>query len=227
MLKIIAILLCLSFAQDLHANIYQAYTDDGVLYFTNAPTDPQSKKVIHINKTTSPPPKFSKASQRATYHKAMLHDIILQKSQRYNVDPKLVHTVIKHESNWNPLAVSPKGAMGLMQLMPATAQLMGVSDPFDPVQNIEGGIKYLSQMIELFNGNLALALAAYNAGPKTVQKVGRVPSISETLNYVRNVMRDYQGSFEFTKAQRDIIYKIVHPDGTLFFTNVPHLRVND
>jgi soluble lytic murein transglycosylase-like protein len=103
-----------------------------------------------------------------------------------------VKAVIKAESRCDPTAVSPKGAMGLMQLMPSTVESMGVKDPFDPRENIEAGVRYLKWLLERFNGNIGLALAAYNAGPTRVKRFGRVPPYRETREYVKKVMRFYQ-----------------------------------
>lgn len=109
-------------------------------------------------------------------------------SQKYGVDPNLVAGVIKQESGYNSNAVSRAGAMGLMQLMPDTARAMGVSDPFNPDQNIRGGVKFLRKMLDRFDGNTELALAAYNAGPLAVEKYGnRVPPYAETRHYVKAV----------------------------------------
>jgi soluble lytic murein transglycosylase-like protein len=113
-------------------------------------------------------------------------------ARRYGVDERLVHSVISVESAWRPDAVSPKGAVGLMQLMPGTAKMLGV-DPDDPVQNIEGGVKYLSRLSEKYNGDLEKTLAAYNAGPGRVDSYGGIPPFRETENYVRKVLGLYRG----------------------------------
>lgn len=119
-------------------------------------------------------------------------DIIEEASKRYDLPKELIKAVIKAESNFNPIAISPKNAMGLMQLMPSTAMEMGVKDIFDPFQNIMGGAKYLRKMLDRFNGNLFLALSAYNAGPERVSRSGGIPDIEETKEYVDRVIKFYR-----------------------------------
>lgn len=124
-----------------------------------------------------------------------LETLIQKYAHRYGVDPALVRAVMRHESGFNPYAVSPKGAQGLMQLMPGTAAFMGVNNPFDPEQNIAGGVGYLRYCLDRFNHSVPLAVAAYNAGPDRVAKSGGIPAIPETQSFVSNVLASYQGAF--------------------------------
>jgi soluble lytic murein transglycosylase-like protein len=120
------------------------------------------------------------------------NDIIKQVSERFNIDHSLVIAVIKAESDFNHMAVSRKGAKGLMQIMPSTASLMNLDEPFNPEENITAGTRYLCQMLERFNKNKKLALAAYNAGPEAVEAYHGVPPFPETQNFIRRVLKYYE-----------------------------------
>lgn len=122
----------------------------------------------------------------------LIYAAVSDSAQKYNLPPALIMAVIKQESGFNPNAVSHCGAQGCMQLMPGTARMMGVTDSFDVSQNIDGGSKYLRQMLDRFNGDVRLALAAYNAGPGNVEKAGGIPRIPETQNYVPSVLAHYE-----------------------------------
>ena len=124
--------------------------------------------------------------------KENIETLIEKYAQKNNLDPDFIKAVVKQESGFNPDATSKCGAMGLMQLMPQTAKGLGVTDAYDPEQNIEGGVKYLKSMMNRFNNDPKLALAAYNAGPGAVQRYGDVPPYRETQNYVKNILASYE-----------------------------------
>jgi transglycosylase-like protein with SLT domain len=152
-----------------------------------------------------------------------IEEMIREVSARYRVDPALVRAVIQTESNWNSSAVSRRGALGLMQLVPGTAQQLGVSNAFDPKQNLDGGVRYLHMLLERYNGDLDRALAAYNAGPGAVDRAGGIPRYRETRDYVHKVTDSYfrPGSDRLPRAfetQRSI-YRTVEADGRVVFTN--------
>ena len=133
----------------------------------------------------------------------------------YCMDPELVKIIIEKESQFNPQAVSRSGAMGLMQLMPETAEILGVRDPYDPGQNIEGGVRFLRNLFDMFGGDLELTLAAYHAGPGVVSRINRVPSIPETMAYVDYVVSRYGG------APKKDLYFTLTEKGTPLLTNRP------
>ena len=161
-----------------HADIY-TYTDEsGVVHFSNAPASNDEWRLIIKERHFD-----SKKLVSGGYD-----NLIHATAVKHGVDPLLVKAVIKAESDFDTNAVSNKGAKGLMQLMPETAEDMGVDNLFDPVQNIEGGVKYLKRLIDTYRSNLPFAIAAYNAGEKSVQKYNGMPPYRETKSYVRRVL---------------------------------------
>jgi hypothetical protein len=147
-------------------------------------------------------------------------DIINSACDRHGVDPALVHAVVKVESDFNPYALSRKGAMGLMQLMPQTAIDMNVGNSFNPHDNIYAGVKYLRYLIDRYEGNLSLALAAYNSGETAVKKWGTIPPYRETQDYVQRIMRIY-GGHESVHRPQYTIYMVHGEDGALMLTDDP------
>jgi soluble lytic murein transglycosylase len=159
------------------ADIYKYVDANGVVHFTNTPTSNQYK--LYLKERRSP--------VSGTVSSGTIGPIISRQAAAFRLDEALVRAVIKAESGYNPRAVSKKGALGLMQLMPDTARLLKVRDPLDAEENVRGGSRYLRLMLDEFNGNLDLALAAYNAGPNAVRRHGGIPPYEETRTYVDRV----------------------------------------
>ncbi|CAG1066228.1 membrane-bound lytic murein transglycosylase E [uncultured bacterium] len=182
-------------ASGARADFFQ-YTDDaGVVHITNVPTSKKYKWMMEERRLSvlSPMnPAYKKIS------KQKFDEMISNAAARYGIDPHLVRAIVKAESDYDEKAVSKKGATGLMQLMPATATRMGVKNIHDPEDNVEGGIKYLSKLLKMFDWQVPLAVAAYNAGENAVVKYGnRIPPYNETQTYVKRVLhyyKDYKGS---------------------------------
>jgi soluble lytic murein transglycosylase-like protein len=146
---------------------------------------------------------------------------IEQAAARHNVDPNLVRAVVKVESNFNPNAVSRKGAMGLMQLMPSTARQLNVKNPFDPEQNVDAGVRHLKKLLESYGGDIKLTLAAYNAGAGAVARSSGVPHFAETQNYVRRITNLYYGGATFNtgEASHDPVRIQRDARGVLYISN--------
>lgn len=170
---------------------------EGNYVLTNRPEKYRRKGYVEVNLKYEPiqvVPRYKKMSSAQAYTPSNIEELVKHYAKLYVLDENLVYAVIRAESDFNPYAVSSAGARGLMQLMPETAADMGVSDVFDPAQNIAGGTQYLAKMLTLFKNDIRLALAAYNAGPQAVKDHGGIPPYKETQAYVRRVC-DYAGSY--------------------------------
>jgi soluble lytic murein transglycosylase-like protein len=194
------------------ADVYKFVDSSGHVFYTDNPDHKGYKRIIDSPEPFSKPVRasfsgggrklsaqgdslFARAARNAQRkaaaerHRSQYGDLIEAAATRHNLNPALLHAVIRAESSYNPDAVSNKGAMGLMQLMPGTAARYGVKDPYDPVDNVLGGARYLSDLLDMFDSDVALAVAAYNAGENNVIKYGnRVPPFAETRDYVSKVL---------------------------------------
>ncbi|MEO5692855.1 MAG: lytic transglycosylase domain-containing protein [Usitatibacter sp.] len=183
-------------AQPVFADIYMRKDERGVVHFTNIPQADKRFKMVRKESNTSAYTAAAGAPQYSLPREEMIRmyaPIIDSLSRTHNVEPSLVHAVITAESGYNPGAVSRAGARGLMQLMPDTARRFGVQNIMDPTENIQGGVRYLRELLTMFNGNKELAVAAYNAGENAVIRHGnRIPPYAETVNYVPKVLGIYQ-----------------------------------
>jgi len=207
------------------ATLYSFVDENGVTHYTNVPSDPRFRKVPG----SSPPPASRSGSGSMAAEKYEAE--IARCADDHGVDSALVKAVIKAESNYDNRAISRAGAQGLMQLMPATSRLRNVDNPFNPGQNIDGGVRHLKYLLSTFDGDTKLALAAYNAGENAVRKYNGVPPFLETKNYVSTVLSHYGrysglipgGDADAGGAtnQAAQIQSFVNAEGTRVFTNVP------
>jgi len=173
------------------AGIYRYVDANGVIHFTNCPGDPKFKLYLRESKEDVGG-EIRTLSLRYTKDPTHYDSLISEFSQKYKVDFALIKAMIQAESGFNPLATSRKGAKGLMQLMPETALRMNVSNVFNPKENIEGGVRHFKYLLSLFNNDLRLSLAAYNAGENLVSELRSIPPYRETIDYVRKVLNYYQ-----------------------------------
>jgi hypothetical protein len=222
----IALAAILLYASPASSDIYKYMDENGVVCYTDAP---MGKKTVRVLKEKKGAGKQEKSFNPEPATEPRDYSAYVENAAtKYEIEPELIKAVIKTESNGNHRAVSSKGAMGLMQLMPSTANDMNVANPFNPEENIEGGTRYLRFLLEKFNGDLTLALAAYNAGPTTVERYRSVPPISETKQYVKKILSIVKGkgNYSFTESAQENatprpvpIYRVVLDDGTVLFTN--------
>lgn len=227
-LLLCAIVLLSIFSASASAQIAKIYDDSGRHFFVNAEPPLTAKLTASKSRTNniylpaeSP---FSGHSRPAMeMSRDGVEKLVREAADRHSVDPALIRAVIETESNWNPKAYSHKGAGGLMQLIPTTAQRYGAYDVFNPQQNIDAGVKHLKRLLERYNGNLDLALAAYNAGEGAVDRAHGIPAYRETQNYVQKVQNAYfrPGSGRLADAfiNAHAIHRDVTTGGRIVYTN--------
>lgn len=205
--------LCLS--HSLEARLYTYVDENGVLHITDFWQGGSPEAPSFFSRPSSPPPH--------------LRELIHRESKAKGLDPKLVESLIRVESGFDPQAVSSKGAVGLMQLMPETARIYGMDNPWDVAQNVKAGTAYLRDLLYHFGGDLEKALAAYNAGPGAVKRHGGVPPYPETQRYVRRILSLYPAKKVKVTTVDDRgnrspyrpIRRVRLPDGTVLYTNLP------
>jgi soluble lytic murein transglycosylase-like protein len=218
-----------------HGQIVSYLNSSGKRVFINADPAPVPRRatpaITGVTATARTTPHTTQTAPTASLilgaaaqdNREKIEQMLREVSARYRADPALIRAVIETESNWNSSAVSRKGALGLMQLVPGTAQQLGVNNAFDPKQNLDGGVRYLRMLLERYNGDLDKALAAYNAGPGAVDRARGVPRYRETRAYVQKVTDSYfrPGSDRLPHAldARHPIYRMVETDGRVVFTN--------
>jgi len=222
--KITFILILIAMTSAVMAEKFYSYHNhrNQLIFSNRKPLDDQAK-IITEHKIDRDQP-YLMQFDKDRYNR--YDDLILKHTQTTGIDFNLVKSVILVESNFNHKAVSPKGAIGLMQLIPDTAKRFGVSDSFDPDENILGGCRYLKLLIEMFEGNLELVLSSYNAGENLVKRIQRVPNYKETKRYVRKVIEIYgrndtRLADQFVvRATRSKFYRYVDENGVVTFSNV-------
>ena len=222
-LCLVTLALCL---QSASAQIAKVMDDGGRQFFINSEPPPSKFRATKSRATIYLPSESSftgKSRPAMNIDRDGVEKLVREAADRHHMDPALVRAVIETESGWNPAAKSRKGALGLMQLIPTTAVRFGVNDAFSPQQNVDAGVRYLKTLLQRYNGNLDLALAAYNAGEGAVDRAHGVPTFRETRDYVQKVQNAYfrpgSGRMEGFWVNTRAIRKNVDADGRTIFTN--------
>ncbi|MGA1839123.1 MAG: transglycosylase SLT domain-containing protein [bacterium] len=203
------LLLWIFFPHRIGAKVYKYTDSNGVTHYTDRPVYHD----FHIYSED-----YDDYDEIDSVNEIFLDRIINRVSRVFNIDSNLIRAIIKVESNFNTRAVSRAGAKGLMQLMPKTAYKMDVSDPFNPEENIFGGVKYFKYLLDRFDNNLEISLAAYNAGETAVLKYGGIPKYRETRQYVKKVLKQYS-YYKSKRRPDDRVYLFVDDDNILHITN--------
>lgn len=212
--------MCLGVSLPAEAQIYTWRDASGHLVLSNAPRGGNGRAATYA--VPGPALVPTAAKPLAARGVSRYEDLIREHATAHGLSPDLVRAVIRAESNFNRFAISPKGAMGLMQLMPATARELGVADPFHPGDNIRGGVSYLARLMARYDHNVELALAAYNAGPGSVARYGAVPPYRETRDYVRRITS--VASVRPARLPQPVLYRWVEVvDGRMSrkYSNIP------
>jgi Transglycosylase SLT domain/Domain of unknown function (DUF4124) len=222
---IVGLAFCLALPCSFGQAVYSYVDEDGVPNFTNVPP----KGAVRDLKISNPAAAWRPVG---TTGKDSRYDSIIEKyAGQFRLDPSLVRSMIQTESDFDERAISPKGARGLMQLMPATALRLGVQNSLDPDQNVRGGAQHMRGLLDRFNNDLELSLAAYNAGENLVQRIGRIPHIRETHDYVRKITKKYGNSrmspLGAVPPRAPSTFRFVDQDGILHLTNIPPSKRTD
>jgi soluble lytic murein transglycosylase-like protein len=208
---------------------FYSYLDkDGSRIFTNIPPSIDESAEGSLSSDKSSLRRATPAPAIASVDPAAYDPLIRKYADYYGVDASLVHSIIATESGFNPKAVSSKGARGLMQLMPETADRLGVEDIFDPEQNIQAGVRHFRSLLDMFDNDINLSLAAYNAGENLVRRLGRIPDYKETIDYVQSVTRRYKERRQYMQGREEVDYsrtfRYTDSAGVLHVTNIPPTR---
>lgn len=215
-LALMVVLVGLLVPQSVAADTYRLVDGAGVVHLTNAPADPRYRGLPVTSGSSTGWLRMTETSR--TLYAAEIREI----SARHGVDPTLVESVIRAESAFNPTAVSRAGARGLMQLMPKTALALGVRDSFNPRENIDGGVRHLRYLLDRYPGNVALAVAAYNAGEGAVDTYRGIPPYAETQQYVRRVLQSGRGGGVWSGGRSvNSVYRYTGPNGAVTYSNLP------
>lgn len=206
----------IGFSSPVDAEIFRFISPDGTVHYSNVPLDSRYRPFA-----PRPDVGFSKLRSPTKPDRAAFDRFIDTAAEKYRVDPALIRAVVKAESNYNPQAVSTAGALGLMQLMPRTAQDLSVGNPLDPEENIRGGVQYLRYLLNRFAGDTTLAVAAYHAGERNVDRHGGIPPIVATQEYVKRVLKFHQRYRDAMPASERAIYRVTAGDTVLYTTTPP------
>lgn len=194
------------------AEIFRYLAPDGSVHYSNVPVD-GGYRLYKMRSNVG----FSTMRSTSKHERSRLYRLIDDTALKYQLDPALIRAVVKAESDYDPKAVSSAGALGLMQLMPGTAQDLAVNNPFDPEENVRGGVQYLRYLVDRFNGDTTLALAAYHAGEQNVDRHNGIPPIEATRTYVKRVLNFHKGYLRTMSPTDAAIYRIQSGD-TLHYT---------